>query len=97
MLFNQPHSSHCQELVLKLWKSVWQLICKIEIILGASILVTGQILLCDTVLVLFEAIANYRQSSHILAIVYLLNNLAFSALTLLVGRQEAHPACKKTE
>jgi len=22
---------------------------------------------------------------------------AFSALTLLVGRQEAHPACKKTE
>jgi len=23
--------------------------------------------------------------------------LAFSALTLLVGRQEGHPACKKTE
>ena len=25
------------------------------------------------------------------------NMLAFSALTLLVGRQEGHPACKKTE
>ena len=25
------------------------------------------------------------------------NDLAFSALTLLVGRQEGHPACKKTE
>jgi len=24
-------------------------------------------------------------------------DLAFSALTLLVGRQEGHPACKKTE
>jgi len=24
-------------------------------------------------------------------------NGAFSALTLLVGRQEGHPACKKTE
>jgi len=23
--------------------------------------------------------------------------IAFSALTLLVGRQEGHPACKKTE
>ena len=26
-----------------------------------------------------------------------LNTIAFSALTLLVGRQEGHPACKKTE
>jgi len=25
------------------------------------------------------------------------NGFAFSALTLLVGRQEGHPACKKTE
>jgi len=25
------------------------------------------------------------------------DNCAFSALTLLVGRQEGHPACKKTE
>jgi len=24
-------------------------------------------------------------------------DLAFSALTLLIGRQEGHPACKKTE
>jgi len=24
-------------------------------------------------------------------------NYSFSALTLLVGRQEGHPACKKTE
>ena len=29
-------------------------------------------------------------------IVYIVFN-AFSALTLLVGRQEGHPACKKTE
>jgi len=29
--------------------------------------------------------------------VFLLPILAFSALTLLVGRQEEHPACKKTE
>jgi len=26
-----------------------------------------------------------------------LKYVAFSALTLLVGRQEGHPACKKTE
>jgi len=25
------------------------------------------------------------------------SSIAFSALTLLVGRQEGHPACKKTE
>ena len=29
--------------------------------------------------------------------VYLERTYAFSALTLLVGRQEGHPACKKTE
>jgi len=28
-------------------------------------------------------------------LVYLQHQLAFSALTLLVGRQEGHPACKK--
>ena len=28
---------------------------------------------------------------------YYLYYIAFSALTLLVGRQEGHPACKKTE
>jgi len=27
--------------------------------------------------------------------VYLCQHIAFSALTLLVGRQEEHPACKK--
>jgi len=29
--------------------------------------------------------------------IYFYNCCAFSALTLLVGRQEGHPACKKTE
>jgi len=29
--------------------------------------------------------------------IYIAQVLAFSALTLLVGRQEGHPACKKTE
>ena len=29
--------------------------------------------------------------------VCVLQDYAFSALTLLVGRQEGHPACKKTE
>ena len=28
---------------------------------------------------------------------YFVDNNAFSALMLLVGRQEGHPACKKTE
>ena len=28
---------------------------------------------------------------------FALNAFAFSALTLLVGRQEGHPSCKKTE
>ena len=32
-----------------------------------------------------------------LFIVSLVDSSAFSALTLLVGRQEGHPACKKTE
>ena len=35
----------------------------------------------------------YFVSSELLK---LLNYFAFSALTLLVGRQEGHPACKKT-
>ena len=29
-----------------------------------------------------------------ICLILLLNNIAFSALTLLVGRQEGHPACK---
>jgi len=28
--------------------------------------------------------------------IFVLKYIAFSALTLLVGRQEGHPACKKT-
>jgi len=37
--------------------------------------------------------------THLLAIILILGCLcfAFSALTLLVGRQEGHPACKKLE
>ena len=30
-------------------------------------------------------------------IFYFIIHIAFSALTLLAGRQEGHPACKKTE
>jgi len=33
----------------------------------------------------------------IMANVVIKTSCAFSALTLLVGRQEGHPACKKTE
>ena len=38
---------------------------------------------------------NWRQSQ--ICIVINDKLVAFSALTLLVGRQEGHPACKKTE
>ena len=34
---------------------------------------------------------------HLFALLYYHYHFAFSALTLLVGRQEGHPACKKTE
>jgi len=30
-----------------------------------------------------------------IVVVYCVGTIAFSALTLLVGRQEGHPACKK--
>jgi len=33
----------------------------------------------------------------LLLLLLLRPNIAFSALTLLVGRQEGHPACKKLE
>jgi len=36
------------------------------------------------------------QQLAVLRCTYCLQCLAFSALTLLVGRQEGHPACKKT-
>jgi len=31
------------------------------------------------------------------SVLFKITLIAFSALTLLVGRQEGHPACKKTE
>ena len=34
---------------------------------------------------------------HVIVVRYCMYTIAFSALTLLVGRQEGHPACKKTE
>ena len=34
---------------------------------------------------------------HVIVVCYCMYTIAFSALTLLVGRQEGHPACKKTE
>jgi len=62
---------------------------------------------CANVLLLFFyfilCTATYRyhlqQEMHVCLIciieLYLLTYLAFSALTLLVGQQEGHPACKK--
>ena len=40
------------------------------------------------------AAANNLDEEH-LCIVYVVSSNTFSALTLLVGRQEGHPACKK--
>jgi len=31
----------------------------------------------------------------LMCVVYCVSSVAFSALTLLVGRQEGHPACKQ--
>jgi len=39
-------------------------------------------------------IRNFHHLTYLLSYL-LLANQAFSALTLLVGRQEGHPACKK--
>jgi len=36
-------------------------------------------------------------ASEVCCILLIDHDVAFSALTLLVGRQEGHPACKKTE
>ena len=41
-------------------------------------------------------IRNFHHLTYLLSYL-LLANQAFSALTLLVGRQEGHPACKKIE
>ena len=43
-----------------------------------------------------SGVAILRTAIHLL-LTCLLTSFAFSALTLLVGRQEGHPACKKTE
>ena len=44
------------------------------------------------------SLVNYRTYLVSCLLIYLLAcRIAFSALTLLVGRQEGHPACKKTE
>ena len=37
------------------------------------------------------------QNTVTFTVTWIMANDAFSALTLLVGRQEGHPACKKTE
>jgi len=39
----------------------------------------------------------YAFHQNLLLVCPSISSLSFSALTLLVGRQEAHPACKKTE
>ena len=41
--------------------------------------------------------ANFTKVSTFLLLFYIGLFSAFSALTLLVGRQEGHPVCKKTE
>jgi len=35
------------------------------------------------------------KSNEVIIVVVVVNSPAFSALTLLVGRQQEHPACKK--
>jgi len=45
-------------------------------------------------------VSNWSNFNVIITLVYWVSaiwNIAFSALTLLVGRQEGHPACKKLE
>ena len=39
----------------------------------------------------------YRNFKIFLQLLFNCHNIAFSALTLLVGRQEGHPACKNTK
>ena len=47
------------------------------------------------VLMLVQVAVVHEESSNEYACMYIVCNCAFSALTLLVGRQEGHPACKK--
>ena len=53
---------------------------------------------------MFDSVCSFLCSFHFVScsnsndeLEYRRNRSAFSALTLLVGRQEGHPACKKTE
>jgi len=39
----------------------------------------------------------YKHTIHNIQVTFTVSIIAFSALTLLVGQQEGHPACKKTE
>ena len=45
--------------------------------------------------VVIKSCADFHFLLH--CVITILQCFAFSALTLLVGRQEGHPACKKTE
>jgi len=53
------------------------------------------LLLSTSVQSLFTAALHSRCGHYIFVLFLLLSLVAFSALTLLVGRQEGHPACKK--
>jgi len=46
-------------------------------------------------LLIFVTVLGMSNKKHLPVIVSLDQHFAFSALTLLVGRQEGHPACKK--
>ena len=51
---------------------------------------------CIIVIVCFLVLINSRLFHFFLiSFYYSFNSVAFSALTLLVGQQEEHPACKK--
>jgi len=54
---------------------------------------------CHNAQILVQLIDLHRSLNWLVNIVlgYIHSYIAFSALTLLVGRQEGHPACKKTE
>ena len=45
----------------------------------------------------YNAALSYDVISDVFVLFTFAKVFAFSALTLLVGRQEGHPACKKTE
>jgi len=55
-----------------------------------------KLLICQTNLKTNLHCENLKKKLHF-GFLQILGIYAFSALTLLVGRQEGHPACKKTE